>query len=397
MVIESHLMVMSLTRWHSYCAWLACMILISCSEMIPDGKDVVEFRKELLSFRDSHVTVDSMTETDGVFTFSFSNGAEIGIESVFAPIVTIDVRGGWLKNGVQTGETAEEIVARFSSMDNERGDILGVVEEYEGWSFHFGKKRAVYLKKSLFSFDPDTFVRGVNHRGFCMKAPENTLPAYRLSKLSGFRYVETDVQFTADNVPVLIHDATVDRTSDGNGAVKEMSWDEISRLDFGSWMSDEFSETRISSLSEFLALCREIGLFPYIELKAGTKAQIESVVDLVGKYGMEGKVVYISFSSVHLQYVIDKNPKATVGYLTGNPLTEGNITIAIGMRTGSNTVFIDSPDFSEEAVSLCRNASIPMEVWTINSEDVILSLSDYISGVTSNNLHAGRVLAQKGN
>ena len=80
-------------------------------------------------------------------------------------------------------------------------------------------------------------VLSVNHRGYSAIAPENTLPAYRLSKEKGFRYVETDVSFTSDGVPVLLHDASIDRTSDGTGKIAEMTFEQVRQYDFGSWKS----------------------------------------------------------------------------------------------------------------------------------------------------------------
>ena len=72
-----------------------------------------------------------------------------------------------------------------------------------------------------------SYVKGINHRGYATVAPENTLPAYQLSAKKGFRYVETDVLFTSDNVPVLLHDITIDRTSNGTG---NSAYIRISRL-----------------------------------------------------------------------------------------------------------------------------------------------------------------------
>ena len=74
----------------------------------------------------------------------------------------------------------------------------------------------------------------VNHRGYSLTAPENTLSAYKLSRRMGFAYAECDVAFTSDGVAVLLHDGTVDRTSNGTGSITSLTLAEVKALDFGS-------------------------------------------------------------------------------------------------------------------------------------------------------------------
>ena len=78
---------------------------------------------------------------------------------------------------------------------------------------------------SRLSIDYNKTMISVNHRGYSTVAPENTLPAYKLSKKMGFDYVETDVCFTSDNIPVLLHDGTIDRTSNGSGDIDNMTFE----------------------------------------------------------------------------------------------------------------------------------------------------------------------------
>ena len=80
----------------------------------------------------------------------------------------------------------------------------------------------------------DLNVKAINHRGYSYEAPENTIPAYIMSKKKGFTYVEGDVSFTKDNVAVLLHDATIDRTSNGSGNITSLYYQELLQYDFGS-------------------------------------------------------------------------------------------------------------------------------------------------------------------
>ena len=113
----------------------------------------------------------------------------------------------------------------------------------------------------------DATILSVNHRGYSTVAPENTLPAYKLSKRMGFNYVETDVSFTSDGVAMLLHDATIDRTSNGSGTLANMTYDEVRQYDFGSWKSSAYAGTVIPTLAEFLSLCKNIMLHPSHQAK----------------------------------------------------------------------------------------------------------------------------------
>jgi len=240
----------------------------------------------------------------------------------------------------------------------------------------------------------DSVVKGVAHRGLSSSAPENTLPAYRLAKEKGFFYVETDVSFTSDGVPVCLHDATINRTSNGTGNITSLTWEQVQQYDFGSWKSSVYAGTKIPSFEEFITLCRNLGLHPYIELKntaTYTEAQIQGLVDTVKQLGMKGKVTWISFSSTYLTYVKNYDTSARLGFVVDG-LSSSNITTANNLKTASNEVFIDTSATSSTAVNLCINGDLPMEVWTVDSEATIRGLNPYISGVTSNSLIDGKVL-----
>lgn len=244
------------------------------------------------------------------------------------------------------------------------------------------------------SYDDTIF--SVNHRGYSAIAPENTLPAYRLSKRMGFNYVETDVSFTSDGVAMLLHDSTIDRTSNGSGTLSNMTYSQVRQYDFGSWKSAEYAGTVIPTLAEFLALCKDIMLHPWIELKDNggyTQAQIEGIVDMVNDYGMTELTSYISFSSTYLGYVKDYNSKASLGFLKSTA-SSSDLSTCQGLQTTDNLVFY-APKYSTLSTSIVNTykaANIPIRVWTVNNSADILAMDPYVSGVTSDNLIAGKVL-----
>lgn len=109
----------------------------------------------------------------------------------------------------------------------------------------------------------------IAHRGATLEAPENTLAAFRWAIALGADLIELDVHQTADGHPVVIHDETVDRTTNGSGLVRDMTLREVRGLDAGSWLGVDFSGERVPTLSEVLELTAgQIGLA--IEIKAGS-------------------------------------------------------------------------------------------------------------------------------
>ena len=232
------------------------------------------------------------------------------------------------------------------------------------------------------------FVKAVNHRGYNTIAPENTLPAFRLSAKMGFGYVETDIQKSADGELVCIHDYTVDRTSNGTGKVADMTLEQLKALDFGSWKSSAYAGTKIPTFAEFLVCCRNLGLHAYIELKIGGIAQ--QLVQMVEAYGMKNHVTYICFNESILQTILPYDPKARIGLLR-NHVTADDITWVNNHKTTENEIFIDAVYANaENAVALCKSANIALEVWDI-TRSRISKVDEYISGFTANNVDASIV------
>lgn len=247
-----------------------------------------------------------------------------------------------------------------------------------------------------------SFVKGINHRGYNTIAPENTLPAYRLSRKMGFEYAECDVSFTSDGVPVLLHDLTINRTArntDGSAIsetinISSITYEQALNYDFGVWKGAEYTGTKIPTLKQIVTLCRNIGLHLYIEFKADgtTEALVRDCVDIVNECNMLGNVTFISFSYLVLGFVKTYEPSARIGYLVMDGITDSAIQIASEMKTSENEVIIDSKTYTSAEVSKCKSAGLPLEIWTINDVNTIQTMDAYISGVISDSLMAGKVL-----
>src|SRR5690242_20665830 len=101
----------------------------------------------------------------------------------------------------------------------------------------------------------------IAHRGHSIAYPENTLEAYRKAIELGVDMIECDVNITSDGKLVMIHDRTLDRTTNGSGRVSAVTWEEIGRLDASGKFSAEFSGVRVPSTEETLLFFKEVGIF----------------------------------------------------------------------------------------------------------------------------------------
>ncbi|GAA2989556.1 glycerophosphoryl diester phosphodiesterase [Microbacterium terrae] len=142
----------------------------------------------------------------------------------------------------------------------------------------------------------DAFI--ASHRGGGAAAPENTLPAIRAALARGYDYVEVDVVLTRDRRPVLMHDSTVDRTTDGSGRVADLTLDQVRALDAGSWFHEEFTGTPVPTLAEFLDELARSGQRAIIELKGEWDADaVTSAVAEIDDRRLERRVAVASFDA----------------------------------------------------------------------------------------------------
>ena len=120
----------------------------------------------------------------------------------------------------------------------------------------------------------------IAHRGAGKLAPENTLAAFRLGASFGYRGFECDVKLSADDVPFLLHDATLERTTSGQGVAGEHRWAELSRLDAGSWHSRLYAGEPLPTLTAVAAFLQSNALALDLEIKPtpGTEAHTGAVV-----------------------------------------------------------------------------------------------------------------------
>lgn len=166
------------------------------------------------------------------------------------------------------------------------------------------------------------YPRLIAHRGGAHLAPENTLPAFAEAARRGYRAIECDVALTADGVPVLMHDDTLERTAGGHGRVADVRLADLAGLDAGAWFHRRFAGTRVPTLGEAMVAWQEAGQQALIELKAGAGQDPvrlgATVAKLVAQRWQGHPPLIISFSAPALVAAAEAVPGVPRALLLGD-------------------------------------------------------------------------------
>lgn len=214
----------------------------------------------------------------------------------------------------------------------------------------------------------------VGHRGARGHAPENTMASFALGADLGVDAVETDVHLSKDDEVVLIHDHTVDRTTDGHGFVGEMTLAELKRLDAGGWRDPRFAGERIPTLEELLAWAKErVGVA--IEIKNGPiyyPGIAGKTIELVRRHGMERQVILIAFDHLVLREAKRIAPEIATGilYVAGlaDPVAAARAALADSLNPNWSYV---TPGLVHDA----HAAGLAVSPWNPNDLPTIRALS----------------------
>lgn len=159
----------------------------------------------------------------------------------------------------------------------------------------------------------------IAHRGASAVSPENTISAFRLAADMGAKWVECDVLLTKCGVPLLIHDDTLERTTNGSGVVSEFTYEELKNLDAGSWFSSQFSQERLPTLEAFQACLLETGLCANVELKETShpeqlsRAVLTTLDEILKRF--PDRIIFSSFDVPTLFALRAIHPKVKIGLL----------------------------------------------------------------------------------
>lgn len=209
----------------------------------------------------------------------------------------------------------------------------------------------------------------VGHRGDRAEAPENTMPSLELA-MDDLSFVETDVQLSRDGVPVLFHDSTLERVTGDRRSVGDLDLDELRRLDVGGWYGRDHVGERMPTLDEFLAaLALRESARALVELKADwTVEEVRTVVDLVERHQLRGRVVLQSFSLETLfavQRVSPTTPRIMlIRELPADPVPLAERLGVVGFGTTAASV-----SAAPGALEALHEAGVAVLCYTLNSHE----------------------------
>lgn len=253
--------------------------------------------------------------------------------------------------------------------------------------------------KSL--LDPNRIIK-VAHRGASGYAPEHTMPAYEMGhKTFKADYIEIDLQMTKDGQLIAMHDETVDRTTDGTGAVKDKTLEEIKKLDAGSWFNEvnpslarkEYAGLKVPTLEEIFSTYGKHANY-YIETKSpevypGMEEKLLNTLkayDLSSDRVKPGQVLIQSFSEASLQKVKAMDPNVPLIQLMEanevKALTDDRLTAIRQYAVGVGPSF---KALTRENVSAIRAHDLLLHPYTVNEKADMVRMLDYgVTGVFTN-------------
>lgn len=207
----------------------------------------------------------------------------------------------------------------------------------------------------------------VAHRGDSAHAPENTLAAFRAALAAGADMVEFDVGLSADLRPVILHDATLDRTTDGRGPLAARRLAELKALDAGAWFAPEFAGERIPFLDEALDLLAgrakiNIEVKPEVLEQAPPDRVAALVLGPVRARGLLGEVVFSSFAPAVLDALRAAEPRARLGVLADRPQSP-DVAAARVLELGAFSYNPDEAHLTPELVAAVHDAGALVLPW----------------------------------
>lgn len=220
------------------------------------------------------------------------------------------------------------------------------------------------------------------HRGGSRRYPENTLFAFEQAAAMGVDALEMDIHQTADNHLVVIHDPTVDRTTNGQGAIKEMTLAQLKQLDAGYWWTNDNGTTfpyrgrgiTIPTLAEIFETFPDFWI--NIDLKDANEAQVEQFIGLIRQYNMQDKVVAGSFTDTPVHWFRQKSG----GMATAVTYSEARQLVVLSkipplpnrLYWGSGEMVQVSayngrlPIATPAFIKTCHQNNLPVHIWTVD-------------------------------
>lgn len=284
---------------------------------------------------------------------------------VIAPVIVCGVSDGFFRDAEPDEELTlpENKTLRLSKPVKYSAMAVAVIG---GVMLNYSYIRNIYLGNSSFALSMFTAPQITAHRGFSHIAPENTLYAFQAASDAGADYIELDVQQSADGQLVVIHDKTLDRTTDGTGAVFSYTYEELLELSCNNGFDTElFPESRIMLLSDVLAFA-DNDILLNIEIKK-TGEEIDTArktAELVMEYGLEDSCYVTSFSYYALRAVKKACPEIKTGIISSS----ATATVYSAL-TDIDAVSLNYSFVNKSIVNTAHKNGKTVFVWTVNSQE----------------------------
>ncbi len=251
----------------------------------------------------------------------------------------------------------------------------------------------------------------IGHRGASAVAPENTLAAFERALQDGADGVEFDVRLARDRTPVVIHDATLRRTTRRDGAVADLTASELQRWDAGSWFNirapekalDIYTGERIPTLAETLELVGPRSKVVYIEMKCEQPAEYAklagAVVGHVREHGLIDRAVVKCFAHDAIREVKRIAPEIRTAALFDRTLSRPVITkrkiIALAKACGADEISLHRTLARRPVIEAARFQGFATVVWTVDKPDWLRRASDWgIRSVITNDPARMRIVLE---
>lgn len=226
----------------------------------------------------------------------------------------------------------------------------------------------------------------VAHRGFSGKAPENTIAAFTQALDAGVSMIELDVQMSKDGRIVVIHDNTVDRTTNGKGDVSAHTLEELKQLDAGGWFDIKYTGERIPTLEEALELISSKAWIN-IEIKStrvirksDTKIT-DATLEIVKNMGLLDNVLFSSFNHKLMRYLKEKEPSVHTGVIFHPFLHFGRMPSSLARPAGAEVFVCSKREVTQRRIADAKKNNIIIGVYGLeNQQDIedMLSLGIHV-------------------
>ncbi len=207
----------------------------------------------------------------------------------------------------------------------------------------------------------------IAHRGASGHAPENTMAAFRLAVEQGATFIETDLHLSRDARFVAIHDATLERTTNGRGLVRDLALAELRKLDAGSWFHSSFAREPIPTLEEILDFGRDADVVFYLEIKYDTAwGMHHALVGALRDAKESARVVVLSFDPATL----DKLHRHDATLMTGLLFDRlGPDHVAMAHSVGARQLAPRADFVTSQLVERAHGADLQVATWTLNNPE----------------------------